>query len=84
MDKYRLCYVDRVEEWKKIYQLFFTDNFETQWGDDWNDAPADCNAERPYEDDEHHIVSMIIEFNRDVIDHLEDYSIEDINKGIVP
>lgn len=40
-DTYRLCYVDSNV-------LYFTDNFEHCWGDDWNDAPYDCNAGEPY------------------------------------
>lgn len=46
--KYRLCYVDGGV-------LYFTDDIKTQWGDDWNDAPADCNAGAPYSDEKHHI-----------------------------
>lgn len=40
--EYRLCYVDGQKAW-------FTDNFEKQWGDDWNDKPYECNAEEPYD-----------------------------------
>ena len=40
--KFRLCYVGGNV-------MYFTDNFEHQWGDDWDDAPYDCNAEEPYE-----------------------------------
>ena len=40
---YRLCF-------KKGMILYFTDNFDKQWGDDWNDAPLDCNAGIPYDD----------------------------------
>lgn len=40
--QYKLCYVrDNI--------LYFTDIFQTQWGDDWDDAPYDCNAGEPYE-----------------------------------
>lgn len=45
LDKYRLCYVDNNI-------LYFTDNFENQWGDDWNDAPYEHNAGEPYEWDD--------------------------------
>lgn len=41
-DDFRLCYVDGNI-------MYFTDNFEKQWGDDWDDAPYECNAEPPYE-----------------------------------
>ena len=40
--QYKLCYVD-----DNI--LFFTDNFKNQWGDDWNDAPYEHNAGKPYD-----------------------------------
>lgn len=39
---YKLCYVDGNV-------LYFTDDFEHQWGDDWDDAPYEHNAGRPYE-----------------------------------
>ena len=39
---YRLCYVrDNI--------LYFTDDFDNCWGDDWNDRPYEYNAEPPYE-----------------------------------
>lgn len=83
---YKLCYVRSVNDYD-TYQFFFTDNFESQWGDDWNDRPADCNAEAPYEDELHHIVSMYVEFDwmaSDIIFGGKTYSIEDMNKGNVP
>jgi len=40
--QYKLCYVDGQKAW-------FTDSFEKQWGDDWNDKPYECNAEEPYD-----------------------------------
>ena len=41
-NNYRLCYIrDNV--------LYFTDNFEHQWGDDWNDTSYEHNAGFPYE-----------------------------------
>ena len=32
--------------------LLVPDDFDLaqMWGDDWNDAPADCNAGEPYDD----------------------------------
>lgn len=32
MEYYKLCYVEGNKAW-------FTNNFEKQWGDDWNDKP---------------------------------------------
>lgn len=40
----RLCYVDLP------WAFFTTRDLAEQWGDDWNDAPYEHNAERPYED----------------------------------
>ncbi len=40
--RFKLCYVD-----DNI--LYFTDNYANQWGDDWNDAPYEYNAEPPYD-----------------------------------
>ena len=39
---FRLCYVDGNI-------MYFTDNFENQWGDDWDDSPYEHNAGEPYE-----------------------------------
>lgn len=86
MDNFKLCYIDFVDDYC-TYQMYFTDNYEDQWGDDWNDRPADCNAEPPYEDDEHHIVSMFIRFNwmaTDIIFGGKTYAVSDMNRGGVP
>jgi len=32
------------------HYLYFTDNMEKQWGDDWDDAPYEYNADIPYDD----------------------------------
>ena len=42
MSRYKLCYIDGNKAW-------FTNNFEKQWGDDWNNKPYECNAGYPYE-----------------------------------
>ena len=52
--EYKLCYVEGNKAW-------FTDNFEKQWGDDWNDRPYECNAGYPYEN-----WSELIEDNPDI------------------
>ena len=55
-----LCYVERCERLdtkdKDDYteamgvRLMFTNiDLQNQWGDDWNDAPYDCNAGWPYD-----------------------------------
>jgi len=38
----RLCYISGP--W-----AYFTDQFDNQWGDDWNDAPYQHNAGLPYD-----------------------------------
>ena len=41
-EKYKLCYIDE-------HKAYFTSDWEHQWGDDWDDAPYEHNAEPPYE-----------------------------------
>lgn len=41
-EEYKLCYIDGNKAW-------FTNNFNKQWGDDWNDAPYEDNAGEPYD-----------------------------------
>ena len=43
MNDFRLCYVDGP------FAYFTTQKLSDQWGDDWNDAPYEHNAGRPYE-----------------------------------
>ena len=86
---YKLCYVrDGV--------MYFTDNFENQMGDDWDDAPYEYNAEPPYEiidwlpDNTHRGNIRYIAFIDVDVTKPCDYginspfSVEDINKGAVP
>ena len=87
----KLCYV-------RHNILYFTDNFEKQWGDDWDDAPYQHNAGEPYEweDDwpeyknEHrgHIryilyIPKSCDLQEAYLRH-QDISVEEINKGTVP
>lgn len=44
LENYKLCFV-------KNNCAYFTENFEKQWGDDWDDAPYEHNAGTPYEYD---------------------------------
>lgn len=55
---YRLCYVD------SNLRCYFTDNFDDQWGDDWDDAPYQYNAEPPYADADHHIYILALDNGR--------------------
>ena len=41
-EAYKLCYIDGSKAW-------FTNSFEHQWGDDWNDRPYEHNAGSPYD-----------------------------------
>lgn len=34
----------------QFYAYFTPVDLDKQWGDDWNDAPYDCNAGEPYDD----------------------------------
>ena len=61
LNHFQLCYVERCsqldirdkdeERTHQGLRLFFTNaDLTKQWGDDWNDAPYDCNAGWPYDD----------------------------------
>lgn len=88
--QYRLCYVHGNV-------LYFTDNFKNQWGDDWNDAPYEHNAEEPYEYDKEmsaednkyrgHIRCLAYINSNYWLDEARNkgsFSVEEINKGVVP
>ena len=58
---FALCYVERCERLDTKDEDGYTENMgvrlmftnidlKRQWGDDWNDAPYDCNAGWPYDD----------------------------------
>ena len=51
---FKLCYID-------TNCAYFTNDFEHQWGDDFNDAPYEHNAGEPY-----HSYSELIEDNADL------------------
>ena len=52
---YKLCYIDGA--WAYFTKKPITGK-DKQWGDDWNDAPYDCNASPPYEDSPGDIVRL--------------------------
>ena len=88
---YRLCYVDDFEHVRYGGLLYFTDNFEHQWGDDWDDAPYECNAGEPYRDGTHSGNIRVFAFlccGEDVATPSMQtglgYSVKDINCGVVP
>lgn len=81
-----LCYVDRN------FAYFTSIPVELQWGDDWNDAPYEHNAGKPYSDHrptpgaarvEHSILKVAFDGDlstpRDGFDYNSPYSVEDIN-----
>lgn len=87
---FKLCYVVNN-------MLYFTDNFENQWGDDWDDAPYEHNAGTPYEiikelkDNKHrgnlrYIVYVDLDVKQpcDYYGSNSPYSVEMINKGAIP
>lgn len=92
MDDLRLCYVEDGFAW-------FTSHFEKEWGDDWNDAPYECNAGHPYgyhyvdvgsstkERVDHRLVKVAYDgpFDQPKTNHFNSpYSVETINTGMVP
>ncbi len=48
LEKAVLCYVEKNFDDGVAY--FTTQNIKEQWGDDWNDAPYEHNAGKPYDD----------------------------------
>ena len=82
--KYKLCYVEQKDDYLNLITLYFTNDMEKQWGDDWDDIPYEHNAGEPYEH-ETDVFSIIVNTNwEDVITPHSPYSVKDINKGIIP
>lgn len=83
--EYKLCYIDENKAW-------FTDDFENQWGDDWNDRPYECNAGEPYDSwykdgKKHKINHKTLYFETTEWEtkpcNMGSFSVEDINKKAV-
>lgn len=79
---FRLCYVDLP------WCYFTTQEISKQWGDDWNDAPYECNSGEPYRGDGYSILKLAIESGRHGLNQPSDnnhgkssYSVESINDG---
>lgn len=72
------------------HYLYFTDNFEEQWGDDWDDAPYEHNAGTPYDDEGNILVVPIDLAEYENIWFPKDYginspwSVDLINAGAIP
>lgn len=85
----RLCYVD------EHHKCYFTTQFETQWGDDWDDSPYEHNSEPPYYYDSRvdsakvpwDIITVYLDGNwetpADRANGNSRYSVDDINKGAI-
>lgn len=79
-----LCYV------AGDFAFFTTQPLEKQWGDDWNDAPYECNAGEPYrphrasEDWQIIRLAFIADLMRPCDEHWNSpWSVEQINAGAV-
>lgn len=76
---------------KQTHYAYFTSNsLENQWGDDWDDRPYDCNAERPYDNEQTQIIMVPFYKPESLMLPHEicgavncAYSVEDINSGAV-
>jgi hypothetical protein len=86
MKEFRLCYVDGH------FAYFTTKELSEQWGDDWNDAPYEHNAGKPYEwsgsdkAPKWEILKIAFEGSLRTPDSgvsNTPYSVQDINKGQV-
>lgn len=81
-----LCYVDECFAW------FTTRALPEQWGDDWNDAPYECNAGRPVgplpgsgEQWKVFKVAVVSDLETPCAAHFNSpWSVEQINAGEVP
>lgn len=70
------------------HELYFTDDLNKQWGDDWNDAPYEYNSGYPY-NDETDVIRVVVSLPEDIIlPHTRfwnsPFSVEDINAGAIP
>lgn len=67
------------------YYLYFTNDMNKQWGDDWDDAPYEHNAEIPY-DDKTDIIRIPVSFEclkiqrLMKVENIEDAAYEEMNK----
>lgn len=77
MKYYKLCYIE------DSFAYFTSLALCLQWGDDWDDAPYECNAGAPY-NDKGDVIKVAYESRlgtpaeRNII-----MSVEEINKGLI-
>lgn len=82
--KARLCYV------ANNVAYFTTTSLEEQWGDDWNDVPYEHNAGLPYDSSKKNSWEIVaVRFAGPFVTPRygytnSPYSVEIINKGVVP
>ena len=80
INEFKLCYVE------DNFAYFTRKELHEQWGDDWNDAPYEHNAGRPYYDNEDEI--LMVAYRADLQSPCDNfcnspYSVQDINNGAV-
>lgn len=78
---FKLCYI------KGSFAWFTTAELSEQWGDDWDDAPYDCNAGKPYNEDGVELMQIAFETELQTpadIAFNSRYSVKDINSGAIP
>jgi len=91
---YKLCYVKRLDD-ERITMLWFSKlDVSMVCGDDWNDAPYECNAGEPYEDGNDYVRIIVEDLDylhgRSIIVPCDEYlnspySVLDINnRKVVP
>lgn len=75
------------------HYLYFTNDMSKQWGDDWDDAPYEHNAEVPYDDETDIIMIPInlyygsecyVYFPEDYGNGNSPFSVDLINAGAIP
>ena len=86
IDDFKLCYVDSGEA------TFTTAPLDEQWGDDWSDAPRDCNAGPPYAYHDrmavrglgrYELLTITFSYSDYVNDVDQKWTVEDINRSMV-
>lgn len=85
---WRLCFVD-----ENIWAYFSNVDPTEMGGDDWNDAPHDCNASQPYPRDGQEVICVAFDGPYEMNgtqatattpDRLYGYSADEINGKLIP
>ena len=76
----KLCYIEGNF-------AYFTNDFEEQWGDDWNDVPYEHNAGEPYTHNGTEVDKLAfyseLSTPAEIAGLNSSYSVQDINEGKV-